>query len=82
MAKPEDRVELLDELARERASAQRPDGDGVPGRRLTRHLEDRIGDVEAAADVDAPIVALRQAGVPGRSELLDQAVLEHQRPEL
>ena len=82
VAQAEQRVELLHELERRPPAADRPDRDRVPGGRLGRDLEDRIGDVEPAADVDQPIVAPRQPLVARRRELLDQAVLEHQRPEL
>ena len=82
MAKSEQRVELLDELVREPPAPQRPDRDGVAGRRVGRHLEDRERDVEAAADVAEPLVLSRQADVAGRAMLLDQAVLEHERAQL
>jgi hypothetical protein len=41
VAQPEQRVELLDELLRGHAAAQRPDADRVARRRLVGDLEDR-----------------------------------------
>ena len=67
VAQPEQRVELLDELDRAGAPAQRPDGDAVPGRRLARDLEDRERDVEAAAQVDVAVGRLLEALVARRA---------------
>ena len=57
VAQAEQRVELLDELGRRGAPAQRPDGHAVPDGRLGRDLEDRERDVEAAAQVDVAVRA-------------------------
>ncbi len=82
VAQAEQRVELLDELRREPPAAQRPDRHRVARGRLGGHLEDRERNVEAAADVHEPVVIAHQTNVAGRPELLDQAVLEHERAEL
>ena len=54
----------------------------MTGRRVGRDIEDRILDVEPAADVDEPVVAPGQPLVAGRFELGDQPALENQRAEL
>ena len=82
VAQAEQRIELLDELGGETPVAERPDRHGVAGGRLGCDLEDRKRDVEPAADVDEAVITGAQPGVPGRAQLLDQAVLEHERPEL
>ena len=81
MAQAEQRVELLLELDRARAAAQRADRHRAPGRRLARDLEHRKGDVQATAQVDVRVVVLVHL-VAGRAQLADQAVLEHERAEL
>src|SRR4051794_7838821 len=45
VAQPEQRVELLDQLGRRGAAADRPDADGVARGGLARDLEDRERDV-------------------------------------
>ena len=82
MTKSEQGIELLDQLEREPPPAQRPNRDGMAGGGLACDLEDRVRDVEPAADVDQPVVSMRQPHVPGRTELLDETVLQHQRPQL
>ena len=81
VAQPVERRELVGELARQRTAAERPHVHGMPRRRLVRHLEHGIGDVEAAAQVAVAVRAL-QLHVPGGLPLLDQPVLEHERAEL
>ncbi len=81
VAQAEERVELLLELDGGRAAAQRADRDRPSGGRLARDLEDRIGDVEAAAQVDEGVVALVD-DVAGRAQLADEPVFEEQRAEL
>src|SRR5947209_1094803 len=82
VAEPEDRVELLHQLTCERLPAQRANRYRATGRRLRRDFEDRKWDVQAAADVDQPIVLANEPNVAGRCQLLDQAVLEYQCPQL
>ena len=82
VAQAEQGVELLDQLERQPPAPDRPDGDSVAGRRIGGHLQDRERDVQAAADVDQPIVAPGQPLVAGRLELLDQPVLEDERAQL
>jgi hypothetical protein len=81
MAQAEQRLQLLLELDRHRPAAQRADGHRVAGRRLAGDLEHRIGDVQAAAQVDVGVVVLVD-DVAGRAQLADQPVLEHERAEL
>ena len=82
VAEAEQRVELLDQLGRRHAPADRADADRMARRRLARDLEDRERDVEPAAQVDVAVGLLLELRVAGRLERLDQAVLEHQRAEL
>ena len=81
VAQPVEGRELVGQLARQRTAAERPDVHGVPGRRLVRHLEHGIGDVEAAAQVAVAVGAL-QLHVSGGLPLLDQPVLEHEGTQL
>ena len=62
MAQPEQRVELLDKLEREAPTPQRADRHRVTGRGARHHLEDRKRDIEPAADVDEPVIALGPGG--------------------
>ena len=81
VAQREQRVELLAQLDRERPPAQRPDADPAPGGRRRGHLQDGVGDVQAAAQVDVGVDVL-VAHVARRLEAADQAVLQHERAEL
>ena len=81
VAQREQRVEVVRELARRVAAAQRADADREAAGRLGRHLEHRIGDVEAAAQVDVGVGVL-EGDVAGRAQSLDQPVLQHERAEL
>jgi hypothetical protein len=81
VAQPEQRVELLDELDRRGAPAQRPDADPAARGRGRRDLEDRERDVEPAAQVDVAVDVL-EARVPRRPQPLDEPALEQQRAEL
>jgi hypothetical protein len=58
VAQAEERVELLLELGRRRPAAQRADVHRVPRRGLRRHLEHRVGDVEAHPQVRVRILVL------------------------
>jgi hypothetical protein len=82
VAQPEQRVELLDQFQGQPPAAHRPNRHRVAGGRVSGHLQDRIGDVEPAADVDQPVVVAGQASVARRRELLDEPVLEYERPQL
>ncbi len=73
--------ELLDELDRGRASAQRPDVDRRRGRRRGPDLEDREPDVQAAAHPD-PLVDVLELRVARRPQPADRAVLEQQGAEV
>ena len=81
VAQPEERVELLEQLDRRRAPAQRADADPATGSGRGGHLEHREGDVQTAAQVDVAVDVL-QARVARRAQALDEAALEQQRAEL
>gem|GEM_PF-4771402 len=81
MAQAEERVQLLLERDGGRPAAQRANGHGVAGGRLARDLEHRVGDVQAAAQVDERVVVLVD-DVAGRAQLADEPVLEDERAEL
>jgi len=81
MTQPEQGVELLLELDRAGAAAQRPDRHGAAGGGLARHLEHRVRDVEAAAQVDEGVVVLVDL-VARRAQRADETVLEDERAEL
>ena len=83
VAQAEQRVELLDELVRESPAAQRPDRDRVPGGRARRRPRGSGTGCRAGSGCSTSRSSrASQADVAGRAQLLDQAVLEHQRAEL
>jgi hypothetical protein len=81
VAQAEERVELLLELDGGGTAAQRTDRHRAAGGRLARDLDDRIGDVQPAAQVDERVVVLVY-DVARRVQLLDEPVLEHERAQL
>ena len=81
VAQAEERVELLEQLHRRRAAAQRPDADAQPGRGRRGDLQDGERDVEAAAEVHVAVDVLA-ADVARRTVAADEAALEQERAEL
>ena len=81
VAQAEERVELLEQLDRRRAAAQRPDADAQPGCGRRGDLQDGERDVEAAAQVDVAVDVLA-ADVARRTVAADEAALEQERAEL
>ena len=82
VAQAEQRVELLHELDRRGAAAQRADVDRVPGGRLGRDLEDRERRCRTGSAGRRSASACLSAHVARRAQRLISRSLEQQRAEL
>ena len=80
MSQRKQRLQLLHELGDPAASPQRTDVDRVPGGGSAGDLQHRERDVQPAADVAQAVVSRVERDVAGRTPLLDQAVLDDERP--